>query len=303
MLNGGNHIMANALMASALGRGRLIGLTLGLVLAACLLSAASWAQGVDAAARAALPDKNLQSGTLEVATSLQWPPFDFKTDDGKPDGLDIRLITALAERLGLKPNFTDVKFPAIVPGVQTGRFDIGVDQLSATPERRKIVQFVPYYRGGLGLLARQDSRKQNVSQLCGLTLALTQGSSQVAVAQRQSEQCVAAGKKPISFQYFPDSADTYMAVANGRGDGFLTDRAVGVYVAQHNGKLVMTEGTLPGTQDVAGIVIGRDNDKLASAIRLALVGMLRDGSYQKLLNDYGVGSAALGPAEVQTPLQ
>jgi polar amino acid transport system substrate-binding protein len=267
------------------------------------LSVTSWAQGVDAAARAALPDKNLQSGTLEVATSLQWPPFDFKTDDGKPDGIDIRLVTGLAARLGLQANFTDVKFPAIVPGVQTGRFDIGVDELNATPERRKIVQFVPYYRGGLGLLVRQDSRGLNVSQLCGLTLALTQGSSQVAVAQRQSEQCVADGKKPISFQYFPDSADTYMAVANGRGDGFLTDRAVGVYVAQHNGKLTMTEGTLADTRDLSGIVIGKDNAKLAAAIRLALLGMQRDGSYQKLLNDYGVGSAALDPTEIQTPLQ
>jgi polar amino acid transport system substrate-binding protein len=286
-------------MANALRRGRLLGWTL----AACLLSVTSWAQGVDAAARAALPDKNLQSGTLEVATSLQWPPFDFKTDDGKPDGIDIRLVTGLAARLGLQANFTDVKFPAIVPGVQTGRFDIGVDELNATPERRKIVQFVPYYRGGLGLLVRQDSRGLNVSQLCGLTLALTQGSSQVAVAQRQSEQCVADGKKPISFQYFPDSADTYMAVANGRGDGFLTDRAVGVYVAQHNGKLTMTEGTLADTRDLSGIVIGKDNAKLAAAIRLALLGMQRDGSYQKLLNDYGVGSAALDPTEIQTPLQ
>jgi polar amino acid transport system substrate-binding protein len=283
-------------MANALRRGCL----LGLVSVACVLSAASWAQGVDATVRTALPEKNQQSGTLEVATSLQWPPFDFKTDDGKPDGLDIRLVTALAARMGLKPNFTDVKFPAIVPGVQTGRFDIGVDQLGVTPERRKIVQFVPYYRGGLGLLVREDNHGLSVSQLCGLTLALTQGSSQVAVAQRQSEQCVAAGKKPISFQYFPDSADTYMAVANGRGDGFLTDRAVGVYVAQHNGKLTMTEGMLPGTEDYAGIVIGKDNDKLATAIRLALVGMVRDGSYQKLLNDYGVGSAALSLAEVQT---
>jgi polar amino acid transport system substrate-binding protein len=289
----------DGILASALRPGRLLGLTL----VACLMSAASWAQGVDAAAHAALPAKNLQSGALEVATSLQWPPFDFKTDNGSADGLDIRLVRALAARLGLKPNFTDVKFPAIVPGVQTGRFDVGVDQLSATAERRKVVQFVPYYRGGLGLLVRQDSRGMDVSQLCGRTLALTQGSSQVAVAQRQSEQCVAAGKKPISFQYFPDSADTYMAVANGRGDGFLTDRAVGVYVAQHNGKLTMTEGTLGGTQDFAGIVVGKDNDKLATAMRLALVGMVRDGSYQKLLSDYGVASSSLSLAEVQTPLQ
>jgi polar amino acid transport system substrate-binding protein len=286
-------------MRNTAGRGWL----LGVLLAVCMPLAAPWAQGVDNAARAVLSEKNRQSGTLEVATSLQWPPFDFKTDDGKPDGLDIRLMTALAERLGLKPNFTDVKFPAIVPGVQTGRFDVGVDELNATPERRKIVQFVPYYRGGLGLLVRQGSSGLSVSALCGLTLALTQGSSQVAVAQRESEKCVTAGKQPINMQYFPDSADTYMAVANGRGDGFLTDRAVGIYVAEHNGKLTMTEGTLPETRDVSGIVISKDNDKLAQAIRLALVGMLKDGSYQKLLDHYGVGSAALSATDVQTLLQ
>lgn len=290
-------------MRNMMRQGRLPGLLIGATLLAGLLSPSSSAQGTDAAARAALPDKNLQSGTLDVATSLQWPPFDFKTDDGKPDGLDIRLVTAIAERLGLKPAFTDVKFPAIVPGVQTGRFDIGVDELNATTERRKIVQFVPYYRGGLGLLVRQDSNGLSVSQLCGLTLALTQGSSQVAVAQRESEKCVAAGKKPISMQYFPDSADTYMAVANGRGDGFLTDRAVGVYVAQHNGKLTMTEGTLPDTRDVSGIVVAKDNDKLANAIRLALLGMLKDGSYQKLLDHYGVGTAALNEADLQAALK
>jgi hypothetical protein len=50
-------------------------------------------------------------------------------------------------------------------------------------------------------------------------------------------------------------------------------------------------------------VIGKDNDKLATAIRLALIVMLRDGSYQKLLNDYGVGSAAVSLDKVQTPLQ
>ena len=100
-------------MANAVGRVRLFGLSL----AVCLLPALCWAQGIDAAARAALPDKNIQSGQLEVATSLQWPPFDFKTESGRPDGIDIRLVSALAARLGLKPNFTDVKFPTIVPGV------------------------------------------------------------------------------------------------------------------------------------------------------------------------------------------
>ncbi len=272
-----------------------------------LACAAAWfpllvhAQGVNQAARAALPDKLKQSGVLEVATSLQWPPFDYKTEDGQPDGIDIRLVKAVAARLGLTVNFTDVKFPVIVPGVSTGRFDAGVDQLANTAERRKVVQFADYYRGGMGLLVRQGTKGINVGNLCGHTLALTQGSAQVAVAQQISDKCVADGTKPIEMLYFPNSADTYLAVANGRGDGFLTDRAVGIYIAQHNDKLSMTEGILAEPRNIAGIVIARDNNQLASAVRMVLLDMARDGSYQKLLGEFGVAEAALTVEDLQKP--
>jgi polar amino acid transport system substrate-binding protein len=274
---------------------------IGLALIACLASLTCQAQGIDPAARAGLPEKIKQSGVLEVATSLQWPPFDFRSKSGQPDGLDIRLVTELAKRLGVTPKFTDVKFPAIVPGVANGRFDIGVDELDDTPERQKVVQFVDYYGSGLGLLVRKGTTGIDVTHLCGHTLALTQGSSQVAVAQRVSAECVASGKKGISFLYYPDSADTYLAVANGRGDGFLTDEAVGVYVAHENGKLEMLPGTLQGTRSLAGIVVAKNNDALAKALRLALLDMMHDGSYQKLLAGYGVSDAAITPAEVDGP--
>jgi len=272
---------------------------IGLALIGCLASLTCRAQGIDPAARAALPEKIKQSGILEVATSLQWPPFDFKSESGQPDGIDIRLVTELAKRLGLTPKFTDVKFPAIVPGVATGRFDIGVDQLSDTPERQKVAQFVDYYGSALGLLVRKGTTGIDVTHLCGRTLALTQGSSQVATAQQVSAQCVASGQKAISMLYYPDSADTYLAVANGRGDGFLTDEAVGVYIAHQNDKLEMLQGTLQGTRSLAGIVVAKDNDGLVKALRLALLDMMHDGSYQKLLAEFGVADAALTLAEAE----
>lgn len=120
------------------------------------------------------------------------------------------------------------------------------------------------------------------------------------MAQRLSDQCTAADKKPIGMMYYPDSADTYMAVANGRGDGFLTDQAVGVYIARHNDKLSMTAETVQGTRSLAGIVVAKDNTQLAAALRLALLAMMRDGEYQKLLAEYGVSGAALKPDEVRS---
>jgi polar amino acid transport system substrate-binding protein len=268
---------------------------LALLFAPTLAAAQS---AVDPAARDALPEKLRQSGTLEIATSLQWPPFDFSGEDGAPDGLDIRLVKALAGKLGLAANFTDVKFPAIVPGVSTGRFDIGVDEIADTAERRKAAQFVRYYKGGLGLLVQQGAAGIDPNHLCGRSVALTQGSFQVSVAERLSTACAAAGEKPIAQIFFPDSADTYLAVANARADAFMTDRAVGIYIAKHNGKLSALEGIVNGTDNVSGIVVAKDNDALAGALKLALKSMIQDGSYQAVLSMYGVPESAVTAAEV-----
>ncbi|MBV9537984.1 MAG: ABC transporter substrate-binding protein [Acidisphaera sp.] len=259
------------------------------------------AQSVNDQARAALPGALRDSGVLKVATSLQWPPFDFQAANGQPDGLDIRLVRLLAAKLGLRPQFEDVKFPSIVPGVQSGRFDIGVDQIGITPERARVVDFVPYYDSGYGLLVRQGEESLDVNHLCGHTLVLTQASAQVGVAQELSGACTAAGDKPIALLYFPDSADTYLALANGRGDGFLTDRAVGVYIARGNQKLAMTSGSLAGHTLLSGIVVAKGNDALRAALRQALAGAVADGSYARLMSDFGVPEGALTVAQINAP--
>jgi polar amino acid transport system substrate-binding protein len=92
-----------------------------------------------------------------------------------------------------------------------------------------------------------------------------------------------------------------MAVSNGRGDGFLTDPAVGAYIASQNNKLHMTEATLPETSDLAGIVIDKNNDQLAKAIRLALESAIEDGSYLQILKKYHADDGAVTLAEVRTP--
>ena len=91
------------------------------------------------AARAALPAKVRDGGTLNIATALQWAPFASRNEKDEAVGIDISLMKVIAAKLGLKPAFEDLKFPAIIPGVQSGRFHVGVDQLSMSPERLQLV--------------------------------------------------------------------------------------------------------------------------------------------------------------------
>jgi polar amino acid transport system substrate-binding protein len=260
--------------------------------AACF-TAPAMAQSVVDAARAALPAKTRDAGVLNVATSYQWAPFAYKSDSGEVVGIDISLVQLLAAKLGLKANFEDMKFPAIVPGVQTGRYDIGVNQMGITEERKKVVDLLPYFNSHFGLLVRKGEPAIDINNLCGKSLALTQGSAQVGIVQTLSDACVSGGKPKIGMTYYPNSADTYLAVANGRGDGFMTNRATGVYTAQKNPKLEMASGTLDNNQSVAGIVIGKGNSELYKALELALESAVSDGSYKALLEKFDVSDGTL----------
>jgi len=272
------------------------------VAASVLTLATTFASAQDIAvltqARDILPERIREAGILQVATSYQWAPFGFVKEDGEPDGIDLQMMELLAAKLGLTAEFTDLKFPSIVPGVETGRFDAGVNQMGITAERGKVVDFVPYFNSAYGLLVPSDRPEADINHLCGKTLALTQGSSQIAIAEELSAKCVAAGEEEIAMDFYPNSADTYLAIANGRGDGFLTARAVGVYTASMNTKLSMTDGVLAVRRSISGIVVNKAEPEVKEALTLAMISAVEDGSFMSILEGFGVPEGILTAEEI-----
>jgi polar amino acid transport system substrate-binding protein len=257
-------------------------------------------QKVNTAARQLLPADVKSAGELKIATSLQWPPFGFKGDGGKPEGIDLDIMRTVSARLGLKPAITDITFDSLVPSVSNGRFDVAVNELADIPERRKVVQFVDYYKSGLAILVPEDSTSDiSPTDMCGHKMSLTQGSSQAVLGAKISKQCVADGKPPIHFQLFSDSASTILAVANKRVEGFMTDYGVGVYLTRTKNKtLKVLPGVVPNSAEKAGIVIAKDNDQLAKAVQTALQSMIDDGSYQRIMKRWGVGGRTVSEATI-----
>jgi polar amino acid transport system substrate-binding protein len=131
---------------------------------------------VDQKAQAELPDAIKKSGTLNVASELDWPPFSYKDDSGRTTGIDVLMIQAIGRKLGLKTNIADLGADTIIPSVQNGRYHVAVSQLVTTPERLKAVNFVVYIQNTLGILQHKDySPKVTPADMCGKTFLGTQG--------------------------------------------------------------------------------------------------------------------------------
>ena len=73
-----------------------------------------------------------------MATNAQFPPYEMVADGEGAyqgyEGIDIELAVAIADKLGLKLEVTDIAFDSIIPGVQTGKYDIGLAGMTVTDE-------------------------------------------------------------------------------------------------------------------------------------------------------------------------
>ena len=81
-----------------------------------------------------------ENGTIRVAVAPDLKPVSyFKVDT--VSGYEMDILTAFAKEYGYKLNVTPVTFDAILPGVTSGKYDMGAGGINITEERRQSVDF------------------------------------------------------------------------------------------------------------------------------------------------------------------
>jgi polar amino acid transport system substrate-binding protein len=259
------------------------------------------AQEILPGARDALPAQVRDSGVLNVATNFNWPPFVYQSKNNEVVGIEVSLLKILAAKLGLEAKFNDLKFPALIPGVSSGRFDVAVNQLGYTKERANVVDFVPDFKTTYGLLVPASADPTNPNDLCGKKLVITTGSSVILFIEQISAECTAVGRTAVQIQYYPTTAETLLALTNGRGDGFIAAKAVAIYISHNNPALKLAEGNVEGYETINGMIVAKGSGQLQTALKLALEDAVADGSYAKVLSEFGVPDGNVTLEQIRAP--
>ncbi|MBO5088922.1 MAG: ABC transporter permease subunit [Lachnospiraceae bacterium] len=89
-------------------------------------------------------DVDRSNGTLTMATNVGFPPYEYY-ENGVPTGIDVDLAQAIADKLGMELEITDVEFDSIIISVQAGKADIGVAGMTVTEDRLKNIDFSETY--------------------------------------------------------------------------------------------------------------------------------------------------------------
>src|SRR5579884_2802949 len=117
------------------------------------------------------PTDLITPGTLTVGSDTTYPPQEYiDTKTGQAAGFDVDLITAIAERMGLKAKIVTTGFDTIIDSLSAKRFDVVISAITINPDRQKKVDFVPYFSAGESLLVPKGNPKNitTIGGMCGL---------------------------------------------------------------------------------------------------------------------------------------
>ena len=84
------------------------------------------------------------NGRLIMATNAEFPPYEYFID-GEIVGIDPDMMRAVCDKLGMELVIQNMVFDDVLQAVQDGRADVGVAGITASDERREIVDFTQSY--------------------------------------------------------------------------------------------------------------------------------------------------------------
>jgi polar amino acid transport system substrate-binding protein len=253
---------------------------------------------------AEVPQNIAAKGTLIVATDASYAPMEFFAPDNKTvEGADVDLGTAIGDVLGLKFKFVNATFSTIIPGLQSGKFDLGMSSFFDTKEREGVVDMVDYFHAGSGIIvkATNNNSYNSLDQFCGQAVAAETGTTQADDIAAASKTCQSQGKPAIKALSFDDQNGVNLAVNSGRAVAGLADSEVCDYQVKVTNAQFRVAGQYAAPV-LYGLAIPRPtgafagSGPLTKAIADALSKLMTDGTYTKILVKWGIQRWGIGQA-------
>ena len=177
------------------------------------------------------------AGKLVVATSPDWPPYEYIDDDGNVVGTDVLMMQWMAEQLGVELEIQSMAFDTCLAAVGRGDVDMMIAGLTYDEERTNAMDLTGIYwnEGDQGLLVKKGmgATYNSAEAFAGKTVAAQNGTNQQLMVEEQL-----AGATLELVTKIPDGVNM---VKNGRVDALAVPKTVYDSVLAENDDLEIAE--------------------------------------------------------------
>lgn len=232
---------------------------------------------------------------LVMATNAAFPPYEY-VEGGKIVGIDAEVAEAIADKLGMTLKIEDTDFGAIINGVQTGKYDMGMAGMTVTEDRLKDVDFSTTYAKGVQVvIVKEDCEYASYEDFytgfddegnpVGVKDGITIG------VQQDTTGDIYASDEPAKFGFTSDNVIRYKTGADAV-QALLTDKVTCVIIDNEPAKefvkvnegLKIMEATY--TDEDYAICVQKGNDELLNKINDALKELKDSGKLDEIVEKY-----------------
>ena len=222
-----------------------------------------------------------KSGKLVIGTSPDFPPFESLATDGSVEGIEIEIMELICKELGVDLEIKQMDFDSVLPGVQTGKFQVGVSGISVTPEREKNTLFsTPYCLAAQAIVVTHDSNITCKADLDAKTVSVPTGTT-------AEEFCM---KNGYTVKAFAANADAEAALTVGKVDAWVIDdltaaEMVAAYNEDHSDAPLVILSEAMTTEPYA-FAFAQGSEELVAKINEILNKLMADGTIAAIFEKY-----------------
>jgi polar amino acid transport system substrate-binding protein len=221
-------------------------------------------------------DKTEEKTVLTMATNAEFPPYEY-VEEGKIVGIDAEIAALIADKLGMELQIVDVAFDSIIPGVQSGKYDMGMAGLTVNDERLEKVNFSTSYAKGVQVvIIPENSDIKSLDDISGKKIGVqTSTTGDIYATGDFGEEAITR---------YDNGAVAVQALVAGKVDCVIIDNEPAKsYVAANAGlKILETEYAV---EDYA-ICFNKEDTELQEKVDAALKELIADGSVQRVVDKY-----------------
>ena len=216
------------------------------------------------------------AGTLRVATSADYPPFNYFDEEGRLAGFDIDIARTLCAEMEVQCLFIQREWALLIPALLAGEFDAIAASMSITEKRRRIVGFTDHYYRNASQFVTSKGSDFDPKWPEGNTI----GAVRATIASDWLEENVAG---IATVRLYRGQSELLQALVNGHVDAIFGD-ILGLYawLSTIGGATFRFTGEGIRLDEGIGIAVRHQDEALRLRLNGALRALITNGIYRRI---------------------
>jgi ABC-type amino acid transport substrate-binding protein len=219
---------------------------------------------------------------IVAVTHAQFPPFEYMSPSGKPEGFDIDIINAIGKELGWEVEVQDTGFDGALEQVKTGKAQVAIAAITINEKRKQDYAFSdPYFEAKQLIMVPENSPIKSLQDLKGKIVAVQGGTTGAMLAEEL------LGKGSSNVHQLEDVATAMDELYNKHVDAVIADKQPVLELMKKNAKpgyKTIDDPNVP--KEYYGILINKKDTEMVKQVNEALKKIKENGTYDQLHKKY-----------------